>query len=185
MSAARAYTYPALHIVAKRPTQAAMFDMVALDTRPFVQTCLPGCGASPANKRAELSQTLAVQVRAMSHVAFIAALYESAAEDIIGLVMRLRVDDMIVCGDWRLELLRFGEGTPFYALYHADVLAGIVDIPVKEDYQIAKYAGLEALQWKLCLCLAVAGCRRDNMAFYEGEARTEIDVHKRDLPYLF
>lgn len=237
MSAARAYTYPALQIV-KRPVQAAMFDMVALDTRPFVQTCLPGCGASPANKRAELPHDVGVLVRLGWHAVDLDTLTPSPqpverprlsawvqlsfkswrvkprthvltpdnetpvtlhslhthAEDMMGLVKRLRMDDMIACGDWRLELIRFGDGTPFYALHYANALAGIADIEVRGDYLTdanspyavyGQFDGIEALQWKLCLCMAVVGCTRDAMTFHEGEARTPIEVHKRDLPYLF
>lgn len=224
MSAAHTLTpKPSLRIVS-RPKTIAMFDMIALDTRPLKQACLPGCGASPANKKNALPYEIQQLVRLGWHAVDLAGIGAAArpecvpfsawvqhafkrwrikprthvlchdapaaplteqAEDLMGLVIQMRMDDAIVCDDWRLELVRMGEGWPHYRLYRGGLLAGIVDIPVVEDYHIAAYEGLEALQWKLCVCMAVAGIRRERAFLYAGEAATPIEASKRDLPYLF
>jgi hypothetical protein len=185
MSTARLYPQPAQE---RRPILRPLFDLGAVQERTGLytkQTTLPGCGPSPANKKASIAPTLQRLVRCHSHVAFIAPFFEGEAEDLMPLVQRLFLDDMLLAKPWRLELVRMGEGFPHYRLYHRARLAGIVDIPVIEDYLIATYAGLERLQWKLCLCLAVAGVRRDAAFVYEGEAQTPIEASKKDLPYLF
>lgn len=103
------------------------------------------------------------------------------------LIKGLYMDDALVCGDWRLELVRLDEGFPFYALYYQGRLLGGADIKMNdaEDYQVHRWKGLPALQHKLALLLRMAGWDATETERHEGAAITDLDGSKKDVTPIF
>lgn len=90
---------------------------------------------------------------------------------LIPLLRWMRYDDVLVCGDWRLELLYLERGFPHFRLYFQSRVLGVADV-FSDSPDLSNSRQLPVVQHTLATHLVACGWRAEAVQKREGEAIT-------------